>query len=200
MIFSVKQYCISKTKYLVGNELGGGADGVVYEIKDDPTKVIKFCILYEYPYENLIERYDQIIRVLFYLKEHNLSTYARVYEYSYIDMQSRMTVNGPQNYILYYYVMERLNKISEDEFRVFHSIMCHEDMGKIKDYSEEKARRMLKGLSWGFDFDESRVMFFYCNVRKTKISHGDIHVRNIMKDSNGNFKLVDFDRCHIKEC
>jgi thiamine kinase-like enzyme len=94
--------------------------------------------------------------------------------------------------------MEKLNKISEDEKKVFHSIMSHEDQNLHKNFSMSKIKNMLQGLSMGLDFDASKIIIFCENLRSTVIHHNDIHPRNIMKDNFGNFKLIDFDRCYFK--
>ena len=57
---------------------------------------------------------------------------------------------------------------------------------------------MLSGLSSGLDFDEEKVIFFVNNFKKSPIIHNDVHVRNIMKDCDGNFKMIDFDRAELK--
>jgi thiamine kinase-like enzyme len=90
--------------------------------------------------------------------------------------------------------MEKLHPLSEDEIKVFHSLVSHEDQNKIKKYSSLEINKILQGLSIGLDFDLHKVMFFCKNLNKLTIQHSDLHPRNLMKDSDGNFKLIDFDR------
>lgn len=195
-----QQVCPDKIKFELSDRLGDGADGEVFDIKNQPNKVIKLCVLYEYPNAPLQQSFAKINNTLNYLMEHIPGTYARVYKYEYLGLFNRSIEwsDSGQNYILYYYVMEKLLKISEDEKKVFHSIICHEDRNLKKNYSIFKIKKMLQGMRRALDFDERQVIFFYQHLNDNNIIHHDIHVRNIMKDKEGNFKLIDFDRCDLK--
>jgi hypothetical protein len=193
-----QQFCPEKLTFPLSHRLGDGADGEVFELKDEPNKVIKFCVLYESSGIDIKGCYAKTSKTLSYIKYNQPQTYARVYDYMYLGEYSRSIERSKnQNYILYYYVMEKLYKLSEDEKKVFHSIICHEDRNKVKNFSISKIKDMLKGMGQALDFDEGRVMFFYENLKKTPLHHQDVHVRNIMKDVGGNFKLIDFDRCEL---
>lgn len=189
-----------KINYSIGQEIGfGGADGQVFEISDHKDKVIKISVLYDNFDSCLEDRFKNIYKTLNVLKNIRPSEYARVYEYEYIGKYNRPfydKVDG-QDYILYYYVMEKLNKISEDEKKVFHSILSHEDRMAIKNFSVSKIKKMLNGLSLGLDFDKEKIILFYEALQNSNIKHLDLHPRNIMKDNFGNFKLIDFDRIKI---
>jgi len=181
----------------LGQEIGNGSDGQVFEIANS-NRVIKYCILYQDFSEDLHYRYSKIKKAICYIKDNKPSTCARVYDFSFLVFGSRKLFNGlKQDYIIYYYTMEKLSKISDDEKKVFHTILSHEDRGIVKNFSEEKLRETLFGLSRGLDFDEGRVILFYNNLKNSSIQHLDIHVRNIMKDLEGNFRLIDFDRVKI---
>lgn len=181
----------------LGKEVGAGADGQVFEIKDS-NKVIKYCVLYENYSKDLSYEFEKITQSICYIRDYKPSICARVYDFSFLAYGSRKIFNGlNQKYIIYYYTMEKLYKISEDEKKVFHTILSHEDRGIVKNFSEEKLRETLFGLSRGLDFDGDRVILFYNNLKNFSIRHLDIHVRNIMKDSKGNFRLIDFDRVEI---
>jgi hypothetical protein len=171
----------------LSTRLGDGADGEVFELTQDPNKVIKLCVSFN-------DSINQVERVLHHMINSPAPTHARVYEYVRLGCYRTEIV-----YWLYYYTMEKLQKISDDEKKVFHSIISHEDCNAEKNFSLIKVKKMLKGLSKGLDFDAERVIFFYDNCRKTQVAHLDIHVRNIMKDAAGNFKLIDFDRAQLLE-
>lgn len=192
--------CPEKIPVTITNKLGDGADGEVFEYAEDLNKVIKLGILYETGSKTLKQNYKYIINVLSYLIEQPSSTYARVYAHEYIGEWAREVAwkNTTQKYIIYYYIMEKLYKTSEDEKKVFHSILSHEDRGIKKNFSDEKIKEMLHGMASGLDFDEAKVIFFINNFKKTPVDHLDVHVRNIMKDSNGNFKMIDFDRAELR--
>lgn len=193
-----QQLCPDKIPVITTNKLGDGADGEVFEIKDDPNKVIKFCVVYETGSVKVNNTYKYISRVLNQLVKEPSPTYARVYTHAHMGEYFREVAwKKEQKYILYYYIMEKLFKISEDERKVFHSIVSHEDRGIKKNFSSDKIDEMLEGLKQGLDFDEGKVTFFYNNFRKTPVDHLDIHVRNIMKDASGDFKLIDFDRAEL---
>lgn len=192
-----EQLCPEKILVIPSTKLGDGADGEVFDIVDDPYKVIKFCLLLE-TMNNFNDYYNQMRSAIKHLQDHPSHTYARVYTYAYLGEFSRGEAWSEQKFILYYYIMEKLYKTSEDERKVFHTILSHEDNNINKNYSLVEVRKMLKGLSRGLDFDAEKVIFFCNNFKKTPVIHNDIHVRNIMKDADGNFKLIDFDRCKLQ--
>lgn len=198
-----RQLCPDKIPFAPDVRLGEGADGEVFSIAGDDNKVLKLCILYEQRGTNTFERsYKHIQSVLEYFLKTQPLPYARVYEYGDLGFYSRKNVsfrNGTQRFGIYYYTMEKLEKITEDESKVFHSILSHEDRGIEKNYSPDKVREMLRGMSCGLDFDVEKVTLFYENIRSAPVSHLDIHVRNIMKDRLGDFKLIDLDRIELEK-
>lgn len=197
-----RQFCPEKIPVKTGERLGDGADGEVLEIVDEPNKVIKLGIFYERHDKGFEKYYKQIQRVLDYLMLTNPVAYARVYEHGYLGSYSRKMEHwrtGKQKFIIYYYIMEKLHKTTEDEKKVFHTILSHEDRGIEKNFSPEKIREMLEGMGRGLDFDAEKVSLFCDNIRGAAISHLDIHVRNIMKDDAGNFKLIDLDRIELEQ-
>jgi hypothetical protein len=54
-------------------------------------------------------------------------------------------------------------------------------------------------MSRGLDFDADKVTLFCQNLHQAHVLHDDIHVRNIMKDATGHYRLVDLDRAQIGE-
>lgn len=191
-----EEHCPEKLKVTPGLKLGGGADGEVFEIKSDPTKVIKYCVLYETGGTPAQQTYKHISNVVGYLIGSSSPIHATVFDHQYLGLWQRQVSwgKGSQKYILYCYTMEKLNTITDDESKVFHSLLSHEDRGIKKNYSSEIMQEMIKEMNRGLDFDAAKVTFFCQNFKKTPIIHYDIHPRNIMKDSAGNFKLIDFDR------
>lgn len=189
--------------------LGGGADGDVYSIKHESNKVIKFSKLYEFHSLDplpLDEQFANIISVLDLLIKNDNKLFAKVFEYKYLGTFDRDQVYYPNNieskrkqkFILYYYVMEKLQPLSDDEKRVFHSLLSHEDRGLKKDLSSQRIESMVYGMSKSLDFDKLKVIYFCNHISNMIIHHNDLHPRNIMKDNCGNFKLIDFDRSFIK--
>lgn len=196
-----RQLCPDKIPEL-GERLGDGADGEVFSLPSDPTRVYKLGILYESRGKNLVRAYYQIRDVLNYMVVYQPEAYVRVYEHEYLCTSSRKAEHlygGKQNFIIYGYTMDKLGKISEDERKVFHSILSHEDRGIEKNFSPDKIREMLQGMGRGLDFSAEKVILFCDNIRSAPVSHLDIHVRNIMKNESGDFKLIDLDRIELEK-
>ena len=188
----------------IGDKISDGADGEVFEVTGDPLKVIKISIIYDLNFNNdLNVQYKELTNILYELITEPPLICAHVYEYGKIGIFKRNClvndVAESQNYLLHYYVMEKCFKLTEDEKKIFHTIVSHEDRGIIKKFSSENLKEILFGLSRGLDFDETKVIFFYESLMASHIKHLDLHPRNIMKDSFGNFKLIDFDRLKLEK-
>ena len=175
----------------LGKELGSGlADGQVFQLDND--RVIKLSILYEIEDINL--QYERIEEVLQYLIDFVPSAYARVHSYKKIFSGKK----EEQRFIIYQYVMDRYVKITDDEEKVFHTILSHEDRNLKKNYSIKEIENICSMLNIGLEFDIDRALYFCNSIIENKIiQHNDIHQRNIMKDNNGNFVLIDFDRAKL---
>ena len=173
-----------------GERLGEGNNGEVLSIVGDPTKVIKLSMFLST--EDDQRRYVRIKKGLDYVVANCPPAYVKVYEHGHL---GSCPIGTPPclHYIFYYYIMEKLHKISEDERRLFHSILSHEDRGLKKRFSLEKIRKMLGGMAKGLDFDAEKVMLFCENIRAAPVIHEDTHGRNIMKNDDGDFRLIDLD-------
>lgn len=193
-----QRLCPERIPCQLGAKLGDGADGEVFDIVGRPDRVIKLCVLYESGSDKLEVMYKRIANVIDYLISNPVAIYAGVHTHVLMGSFERDAwKNQKQRYLLYYYVMEKLQKISEDERKVFDTLVSHEDRNKKKKFSSEKTKEILDGLSTGLDFDRKRVTFFVDNLKNSPVTHLDIHPRNIMKDNHGNFKLIDFDRAQL---
>lgn len=116
-----RQLCPDKLPVQPVERLGDGADGEVLSIKDQPDKVIKLGIIYEHPGRELKE-YKQIQQVLDYAMSTHPPAFVRVYEHGYLGTYSRKIVEWRkdfQEFLMYYYIMEKLEKITEDEKKYF---------------------------------------------------------------------------------
>lgn len=186
----------------IGEEIGhGGADGEVFSLLDDRNKAIKLSILYEQCDQNLVKHYQAIQKAIEYIIDLQPIAYAHVYEHEFLCNHFRpmpFWKSGKQNFIIHYHIMEKLQKITEDERKVFHSILSHEDRKIKKNFSSNKIKEMLDGLARGLDFDAEKIKLFCDNIRGAPILHLDIHLRNIMKDEAGTFKLIDLDRIELE--
>lgn len=189
-----QEMCPKKISFSVGQRLGKGSDGEVFSLTDESDKVIKVCMLF--PIDNTAQEVysETIVPVLTSLISNPIDIFARVYTHEHLGTFFDRYSN---DFILYFYTMEKLEDISEDEKKVFHTILSHEDRGIVKNYSIKEVQEILQGLNLGLDFDENKVIFFYKSLKKSNINHADIHPRNIMKDKEGNFKMIDFDRAQL---
>lgn len=174
---------------------GSGADGEVWSLKSDVDKVLKLSIIYDHP-SRRITKYSSIHQVLNYVMMNCPSAYVRVYEHNFLGEYSRQVPfrKEPQKLVIYHYVMQRLFPLTEDEQKVFHSILSHEDRGIKKDLSFCKIEKVLFGLSRGLDFDAERIKLFITALIESPLAHADLHQRNILKDNEGNYRLIDLDR------
>lgn len=160
----------------VAEKLGSGADGIVWAFHSN--KAIKFCI----------GNFNNIQGVL-NLIEHKSDYYVKVYDYC--------KVSKYLEYDVYYYVMERLIPLSEDETKVFHTLISHEDCKKVKKYSIDDVCGILDEMSNFLLFDKEKVLFLIKKIYSDEIQHLDLSERNVMKDNRGNFKLIDLERIKI---
>lgn len=181
-----KKLCPDLISLTPTDKIGSGADGEVFNIAEDLNKVIKFSISW-------IDNKKELSNVLNYITQFN-NIYSKVYEYKILGEFQEYN----SKFYLYYYVMEKLSHITDDEYKVFHSILSHEDNNLSKSFSLIQIIEMLNGMSCGLDFNLNNVITFYTNLKSSKLIHNDIHPRNIMKDMNGNFKLIDFDRAVLE--
>lgn len=194
------QHQISLIPYKLGSELANGADGQIFELLDFPNQVIKLSILYCWDDPPSFEKeYLRINQVLSYLLNNNVPIYASVLKYQTLLRSSRKLLNDNQDFIIYYYVMEKYLKISEDENKIFHTLLSHEDRRISKNYSLSQVKKLLTGLSLGLEFNHNKVLNFFKEIKTCPIIQNDLHPRNIMQDHNDNFKLVDLDRCYLRE-
>lgn len=191
----IKEFCPNKIPFTPTTCLGGGADGETFLIKEDKSKVIKLCVLYDHSEEvNIFDYYSNISSILNQLMTTLPRTYVHVYKHDYLGSFVQRSRFSSKEFILYYYVMEKLLPLSLDEDKLFYSILSHEDKNIVKNYSMDKIKNLVGGLSSGLDFDAGKVIFFCENLKNSPISHLDMDSRNIMKDATGYFKLVDLDR------
>jgi serine/threonine protein kinase len=199
-----RQLCPDKIPVPTGERLGhDGADGETFEVANDPGKAIKFSIIYDrFPQPPLDIYYRQIIPILDYVMTTRPPMCAHVYEHGYLGEYSRPMPhwrNGVQSFVIHYCIMEKLFSLTEDEKKVLHSLVSHEDRNIKKDLSSNRIKEMLGGLACGLDFDSEMVILFCNHLREASLEHLDIHVRNIMKDASGQFKLIDFDRAILEK-
>jgi len=187
--------------FRLGKELGHGLDGQVFKIADTlkPAKVVKLCAIFESEETDLNIDYQQVSQVLDCLLQKNPLAFVRIFSHAKLGEYYRTIYgNQQQKYLLHYYVMERLQAISEDEKKVFHTILSHEDRGIEKTFTITELERTLEGLHSGLDFSMDKMRRFRLNLHAAPIIHNDLHPRNILKNIEGNYKCIDIDWCELK--
>ena len=169
----------------VSNLIGKGVDGEVFQSLDNPNEVIKFGVVFHAQPVN-------IERNINYIMEHNPCTYVHVHDFSIKPSKHELLSH------VYVCFMEKLSSLSNDEIKLFHTLVSHEDSNKKKDITDANVVKITEDLSFFLDFDKKKVRSFCSNYLNSNIIHHDLHPRNIMKDKNNNFKLIDLDRISIK--
>jgi hypothetical protein len=183
-----------------GEKIGEGSQGEVYNYTPSNDRVVKYSVIYDYYFTNTLDKkINSFFNILVDLKNNPENIFPIIFDFNALHWSKRQTIDGPQDYVIYYYIMNKLNKIDDDENKVFHSIMSHQDNNKKHNFTYKQLNDTLNGLSYGLNFDKQKITEFYFKVLSSKYHHGDITGRNIMKDYLNNFKLVDLDDLKKKE-
>lgn len=180
----------------IGEELGYGAHGQVFTLKHSPDKVLKVSKLYDSIILDVNQAYKEVKEVYHYLMDNDYPCFAKVFNFDLIAKETRPTINGPQDYIIFYSVLEKLFPLEEDEKKVFKTI-CDKFNNNIE--KNKPLAKILDELSAWLIFDRQKALAFWSALQSSPINHNDVHRRNIMKDANNNYKLVDFDKAKLVE-
>jgi serine/threonine protein kinase len=187
-------FCPSKISHFqIGEKLGEGVDGEVFALQDISDQVIKLSIIYSVDELPVSIYHNRVVPTLYYVMQTQPDVCVRVDRFGKLGQIDQLSL------FLYYCLMERLLPLSEDEGKVFYSLLSHEDRGIEKDLSPAKIEKTLSGLARGLDFDRQMVTLFCQQLRQEMVlRHRDLEVRNIMKDAMGHFKLIDLDRSTLE--
>lgn len=177
---------------LIDKSLNSGFNGEVFSLRSSDTRVMKVSILFDLDEKkSLTDSYQEVKSNLDFLLKFKPSHFVKLHEHGMLSFI-------PDKNIIYYYIMDKLNPLSEDENKVFHTLVSHEDRNLKKEIPLDKARPLLEAMSKGLDFNIEKVFSLYQEICNSQIHHLDMHERNIMKDHNGNFKMIDVDNIRIK--
>jgi hypothetical protein len=193
-IYTSSKYVPEFISNSIGDELGYGVHGQVFDLKGPKGRVIKFTKLYDNPIYPLDNAFRENKKVYQFLMKHDYPCFAKVFDMQFIAKEQRKTVDGLQDFIIYYSILEKLLPLEEDEKKVFKTICAihNQDIENNKPVPE-----LLDELSEWFSFDKERAIKFWNALKSSPIHHNDVHRRNIMKDSFNNYKLVDFDKATL---
>jgi hypothetical protein len=165
-----EQYLYSDPPFSLGAKIGAGYDGIVFELRDEPNRVIKFS--------GNIDLFENAWLIHSTQPKHFVS----VFDFGSLD-----------NVVGFFVKMERLLPLTEDERKLFHTLLSHEDFNKQKQF----CKSTFDILSNYLDFDRQKAEEFCLLATSGPIVQRDLHERNIMKSKDGHFKIVDLDRLEI---
>lgn len=187
----VVDICKEKFPFSIGDEIGYGAQGQVFNI-EGTNKVIKFS--YSFFYQDIDHDYVDANEVINFIIRERPSYCVGIFETGKLRSGVRVVQNGTQNYTIYYTIQEKLVNLSDDEKKVFKTIcqLLNDELELKRDIGD-----VLTELSAWFSFDKEKVLNFYNDIVKMPIHHNDLHRRNFMKDALGNYKLIDFDLARL---
>ncbi len=171
-------------------KLGDGFHGEAYLIPDD--KVIKYSLIHQSMVEDLginnpSEFYSQLEIVLKFQQKNNYPSFVKILDFNLL--------SSNEDAVFYQTTMERLNLISLDEKRVLKTLVqAHRDLKR----TWAQIAVLVRDQSYWLDFDLEKVMSFIYLLEDSPIIHHDMSSSNIMKDKDGNFKLIDLDFSILK--
>lgn len=189
-----QQYCPDRLPANLGERLGDGADGEVFALTNQSDRVIKLGVILQRTSRSPEDTYQDMKEVLSALVDRQSNAYVRVHEYGELYRGSRPWGDGMQNFLLYYYTMDKLRELMPDERAVFAAILEHPDRIISSNCNPAVLERFLQEWCGGLDIDRPRVMLLFDRYQSAAIEHQDLHQRNIMKDADGDYKLIDIER------
>jgi len=191
----IQQHCaVLPLLFPIVETIGNGNNGETYLLNDNT--VLKVSVLMDWAKKgiDIREEYANIWWILRQLKQDNPSHIVRLFDLGVLSCGQE----NRQPYTIYYYRMRRLFPLSEDESKVFQTVISHEDRHLIKHYEPNELDVVLKGLEKGLEFQSNKVKWFYQQIQSSKFKHLDLHQRNIMKTQDGDYRLVDLDHMVIR--
>ncbi len=173
-------------KYPVNERLNGGADGDVFTSDD---KIIKFVKIKDEK-KNANNVWNKNKAIITKIMDISPKHFCKIYDFGLICVSE-----NPYS-IVYFYLMEKLNGLSDDEKKAIDTLISHRDYNRKINFN--KALDLVPALDKYLEFDSNKMNLFIKQIQGSNIIHNDIHARNVMKDNFGNFKLIDFERMSIK--
>lgn len=185
---------IEETK--LGRKIGSGTQGAVFSVSNSPNKVFKLSYLkplVKFNFKETInERMVHYALVMDFLFKNKLPCFPSIYKYGINRVHDK---NGS---IISWSLQEKLFNLNRNEITALDSLSyffnkrC--EIEELSSILEEKISKMVlqKQLA-------AQILDLYKSYYDSPIEHNDIHYLNFMKDSSGNFKLIDFDYSTFKE-
>lgn len=190
-------------------QIGTGADGVAYTLDSHKDRIIKIG---NYPCINFSGYAAETVEKNFkYMRAHKPAAYVRVYTYKFI--------NCKHCHVSYYCVMDKLHKHAQSDSLSF---LASEIQWIYKNRNGNDSFPLEKIIKYANDFvtwipghwdntngvhvngqrgipseQKKSVMKFLRAIWSSRVFHCDLHSGNIMKDKDGNIKLIDLDRLDL---
>jgi serine/threonine protein kinase len=176
--------------------IGSGNQGQVYSLKDNPDQVVKLSMLYDdFTGLSLEEEFDKLQKIYQHIIDNPHKSLVKVYSFGELYRGKMEIFEWEHNYVIYNAIMQKLNTLSENEQKVFKTV-C--DIYN-KALEARPIATILDELEEWFDVDKGRVLTFYNSLSSLDIDNKDVKPQNIMKDNEGQYKLIDYDLAIIKE-
>lgn len=163
-----------------GNYLAEGADGKAYENWDDENKVVKVGFIDTMAHS--MTSLDQLEDNFDYVLTNKPKAYVEVYDYGCVDCRACN--------VSYFVLMQKLEPLDGLELYEIPNIV-------------QQAQRLVNNYKTSNNSPFPRQRLSYKNkaqqdfaeaIWDSGIIHNDAHHGNIMKDDDGNYKLIDLDR------
>ncbi len=177
-------------------KLGDGFHGEAYLIPDN--RVVKYSLISQSMIEHLeinqpLQFFRELEKVIQFQIKHNHPAFVRIFDFNLLSFGSSHVKYGSEDVVLYSTTMEKLNLVSSEEKKLLKTIEYRDVKASwkniIKDVREQS--------SW-LDFDLEKVISFIYLLKDSPIEHKDMGSSNILKDNDGNFKLIDLDFSRLK--
>lgn len=123
----------------LSKRVGRGVDGEVYKLKTNKPLVVKVSLCID-PEHQLTDK----INTLCYISRTKYPIHANIYDVISLNRCYKIILFEKKFYSAYSYIMEELVPISEDEYKVFHDLVSHEDNNIIKDLSPLTIKKIKK--------------------------------------------------------
>lgn len=188
--------CLTYLPFRVGQRLGGGIHGTVFDLPDEHNTVVKIANIYSDVYDDYSAKFQRISKTYQFIIDNTNDALVKVFDFGQLYEGLIKSSYSTKTGIIYYAKMEKLLPILEIEQKVFKTI-CDVYNGLIS--INRPIKDLIYELKEWFSLDEVKIFEFYDNLHSLQIEHRDVEVRNIMKNSVGQYKLVDFDLAIIKE-
>jgi serine/threonine protein kinase len=180
-------------------KLGDGFHGEAYLVPDN--KVVKYSLISESMIEDLtiskpFQFFIELEKVMNFQIKYNHPAFVKIFDFNLLSFGASNLKHGLEDVILYSTTMEKLNSISPEEKKLFKTIV-HQYRDIRADWS--KIIQDVREQSSWLDFDLEKVVSFIYLFKDSPIEHHDMSSSNILKDNDGNFKLIDLDFSRLKD-